>query len=470
MIKNILIALISSVISCIAIFYVPLSLLLLFLVFFTFVVLLLKSFFYGYSFIIFIFWSSFVLNKYIYIQIFNQKADLQFLIVLILVLFFPFTKYFHKLSNIYKKNKYVVSAFICFIIISSISTYISSTPYSLETKFLLMSTVEIFRYIAWLTIFIISIYVFQNSENRQKFLQYVSVFVILISIAALTEYLVGYNLFIKDAQEYGVRIDDSVLILTRAKAVFNHPNMLGTFLILTFPLLVFNILNEKRFKNKILPIVAVGILPLALLVTFSRTAWITALLIVITMFLIFIRNKNYYLILLSIAFIIVAAILIFNNKSLSPEINIRLQADAAVTGRMLIWKGLWEKTKDRKLVGYGLYSTESYLSKQIVGRPMAAHSDHLKALVESGYIGFIAYASIFMALVFKYLRIWIKSKGLINIFALIVIFSYLFAASSTMNWEFRASFFFVILAFIENISREQQLINSQKINTNTVPV
>lgn len=456
MINAILIGLASSIISLFAVFSIPANLIILSIIFLSFIILFWKNPFYGFLFILLIFWVSFSLSEYTRIPFYNFNFDIQYFIILISSAAFIFVTYNNKLSAVLANNKFVISIFVCFLVTLVVSTYFSPSPYSWDSKTLLLNANEILKNVSWLILFIGSLYMFQDIKNRQKFSQFISIFVICVSIIALVEYLAGYNFLLKYSPEWGMGMDDSVLIITRTSSVFNHPNNLGSFLAIFFPFLIFHSLYKKKLKQKILPIIALSFLPLALFTTFSRTSWIAAFSTVLLLFFFYFRSKKVYIILL-LAFIgISAAFLLLDNSPLV-KVKSRMQADAAVSNRIDIWKGLWGKSNDRKLLGYGSSSVDTYLSKQIIGSPMEAHNQYLKILVENGYPGLLAYITFFAVLIIKYFKKFIINKNPAGIFTLSIIISYLLMTLTTKAWDFRASFFFVALAFFDNVLSQYEL-------------
>lgn len=455
MIRNIVIASVAFLVTLITIFFTSPDFTIIFLISLVFFTLLIKDPFYGFLFALYVFWTSFALNQYIHIKLMSEIfINAQVLTILILAILFFFIKYIDKLNIFFKKNKFIILPFMCFIIISSVSTFISLVFYNQQIVSVWPSLKEILNSIAWVTLFIISLFMFQNPQNRQKFVQYISIFIICISVIALIEYFTSYNFLKNTSPEMQMGLEDTIISINRATSVFDHPNSLGAFLALFFPLLMFYSLSENKLTKVIHPVIALTILPLALFVTFSRSSWITTILSALFMFLFYLKNKRFYLLLLPLLIGISGFFLL--NESLSSNVTARIQTDTAVSYRMTLWKGLLRKIENKKIIGYGTSSVETYLSKQVIGTQMFAHNEHLKVLVENGYLGFAAYISIFLAFIVKYLNQWIKNKNPANIFALIVIFGYLLMATTTNTWYFKASFFFVILAFFDNVSSEQK--------------
>jgi len=176
----------------------------------------------------------------------------------------------------------------------------------------------------------------------------------------------------------------SVSELLRAYATFPHPNVLGGFLAVTLPLIIYKSANDKSTNKKIKifrwSTILLGFI--ALLLTFSRSAWVAGIIgLFILLFLHFRSIKNY----LFIGFVGLLCVLpYFQTLTLENEsVYVRNElSNAAIS----IWK-------TSPIIGVGLGNFLVELPKYYPHREIfflqPVHNIYLLLLSETGIVGFL---------------------------------------------------------------------------------
>ena len=191
---------------------------------------------------------------------------------------------------------------------------------------------------------------------------------------------------------------------------FFYPNSLAFFLVFVIALLLLLAYQAKEKQSKIL----YGTLGIAfffvLLKTYTRGAWMGALVV----FLIFSLFRFRKLLLCGLIFLVL--IYIFApTLQLQERIGdiVRLEPFSSLMWRFRLWKNTMPFFFEKPILGHGLSSFQ-VLSRDIQGLSLLpapeAHNDYLKILIETGAIGLIIYISVYLKLLVFNLGICLKSK------------------------------------------------------------
>jgi O-antigen ligase len=180
-------------------------------------------------------------------------------------------------------------------------------------------------------------------------------------------------------------------LMLRAYATFPHPNVLGGFLAVTIPLLIFNfkfsIFNQtKKFLIFDMATIILGII--ALILTFSRSAWVVAVLS--SMYVLFKKRKHVFFPV--ICFSIIFIFFIGNTFGFQDEaVVVRQQLNAAAISMV----------RTSPILGNGLGNFLIQLPDYLVSRQIyflqPVHNIYLLILSETGVVGF----AIFLWVIWK---------------------------------------------------------------------
>lgn len=230
--------------------------------------------------------------------------------------------------------------------------------------------------------------VFESINTRQKiknilFIMFASA--LLVSTAGITQYFTHKDFLRGRTMPFKKRIN----------APFYTPNDLGAYLV---PIAVIS-LNASFvwFKNKALNFI-MKILPLVLLaaiiMTFSRGAWLSLIFGLIFMFSIslLLRNKEAFLIVLLVILIMLLSLPLRRDIPLTKIFDL---SDAGSVDRKGLWTIAWNMIKAKPLFGHGIGTfMHNFKKYNTVGYAHAvsyAHNCYLQIAAETGIFGLGAF-------------------------------------------------------------------------------
>lgn len=200
----------------------------------------------------------------------------------------------------------------------------------------------------------------------------------------------------------GVEPDDSLVDMTldlnknmpgRIYSTYGNPNNFAELLVLTIPLYLAAIFNEKRTKMKLL--VFLFMLPpiLAIAMTYSRSSWIGLVLAL----LLFVTLKNWRL--LPLVLVLGLLALPFLPASIYNRIlSIGVLEDSSTSYRFHIYREFFLLLRDKWLTGVGLGSDVVYDAiksgyPQMANGyyPVHAHNNYVQIWAEMGAVGLLGY-------------------------------------------------------------------------------
>jgi len=117
--------------------------------------------------------------------------------------------------------------------------------------------------------------------------------------------------------------------------------------------------------------------------------------------------------------------------------------DLSLGGRLRIWKAGVKAFMERPIVGHGTSAFKNAVSPYLGYAPQVAHNSFLSVLVEEGLVGFLLYATMFIA-VFLSL---IKLPPLERRFTLVLLAT-IGAAMLPLSWDDRKTAWFVLAALV----------------------
>ncbi len=270
----------------------------------------------------------------------------------------------------------------------------------------------------------------------------------------------------------------------RLTSTFGQPNFLGSFLILTFPLLIAAFKLWLRFWQRILLIV-LGFLEIFILIlTLSRAAWLGFLGFIVFLSIIYLYlKKKKKLILFFIVLIILGISLIFANKnSFNPSKNLLLFRLTSALDfnsptakfRLLYWRAVPEIIKQRPLLGYGqesqyqlftkYYSPESIVYEEINSHPDRAHNEILDTLLTTGILGLLSYLFLMGYVFYRGL----KEKSLLSLVLLSALFAHFIANQFGFPTAATNLYFWLYLALIMVITNKNNEENDYQLNFNVI--
>ncbi|MBQ9267877.1 MAG: O-antigen ligase family protein [Clostridia bacterium] len=295
-----------------------------------------------------------------------------------------------------------------------------------------VSTAESIK-IGMLTIaFILFYFVWINTiSTKEQMRFYLSVFVIAGTVAALYGL---YQYFFGDiySQEW---LDGNMFeeIKMRVYSTFANPNVFGEYLLLVIPFSIMLLIHSKGWFGRLFWLANVGILMLALVLTFSRGCWLG---IIFALFVL--------AILIDKRLIWAGVLLLFIAPFVLPEsimarfTSIGNMADTSTSYRVYIWLGTIAMLKDYFLSGVGLGTSSFnlvyplYAYNDIVAPH--SHSLYLQLFVEYGLVGFIVFVGIIYNFYKETFIAYLKNKNYVTMASIAAITGFLVQSATDYTW------------------------------------
>ncbi|MCL2839169.1 MAG: O-antigen ligase family protein [Defluviitaleaceae bacterium] len=210
----------------------------------------------------------------------------------------------------------------------------------------------------------------------------------LTGLVALYQWLVGYT-----ADDAWVDIAQRADVPFRATSTFGNPNVYGTFLVLVIPIGVALIFYAKHLMLKLCAIGIVGLLMIALGLTFSRGSYL-AVAVGIALFLLILEKR------LIIAYVggVFVSPFILPPAILSRFLSILDFSDTSTMYRFAIYRGTLRLIGDFWMfgIGQGMDAYNRAAPLHSLAGVYAAHSHNLflQVFLETGIVGFITFMSV----------------------------------------------------------------------------
>jgi O-antigen ligase len=227
-------------------------------------------------------------------------------------------------------------------------------------------------------------------------------------------------------------VDDFI----RPQATLRGPNPLGAFLVLPISLLVYSLLKEKRRDPK--TIGALVVIGAAMLLTFSRSAWLAAFFgsfgILLYTFREKLRSTNKKWLALGLASLVLVSVVALDNKTVR-VIVLREEADSSVRLsddiRRSLTKEAWKDVVSNPLGrGPGNAGPVSVLDTNDKGR--IAENYFLQVAQETGWLGLSLFIIIHMLLLKK---LWDLRSNSLALVAFTSLCGLIFANLTLHTWS-----------------------------------
>ncbi len=239
----------------------------------------------------------------------------------------------------------------------------------------------------------------QNSITSRKALDFLIDGIIFF--ATLVALYGCYQYIFKTGYQSAAWVDSNMFseISFRITSTLGNPNMLGQFFILVIPFAGANLLRAKNWTARGYYFGCCGILCVAMLLTFSRGAWL-GLLIAGAVFVLLLNPK--LLLLTPVA--LIALYFILPESIILRFTSIGNMSDASTSYRVYIWMGVIEMLKDYWICGIGPGDAAFNLIYPIYGYSAVvsphAHNLFLQIVCDAGISALV----IFCAILFQYFR------------------------------------------------------------------
>ncbi|MTI46832.1 MAG: O-antigen ligase family protein [Firmicutes bacterium] len=206
----------------------------------------------------------------------------------------------------------------------------------------------------------------------------------------------------------------------RIASIASNPNTLGIILMFSQLSTIFLLKTRKIDRIKFILLFAFQIF--ALLLTQSRGAIITSIIMIILFTYFSTKNRVRYVLFLIVIIVISVVLLVTFNQ----DISILSRFDEGLSGRDQAWKIIISRITQNPFMGVG-FGVSSLAYLEDLG--IKAHNVYLNTMIEIGFFGFVLFISIWMlALIKSFINIKRKDLSLkhINILIFSIMFSLLF--------------------------------------------
>lgn len=289
---------------------------------------------------------------------------------------------------------------------------------------------------------------FKNTNNKYKFRKY---FIVAILISFIMPIIFGFYQFIFNAGYVGPEG------LNRLFGTFTHPNIFSFTLLFSFFILV--VLYTKDFtkkneKERKLIFWLILIILFLLINTFTRSAWIGAIIFICLWLILYRKNKIFRIIYYICAFSFLTFLVInytplkyydFNNIDFVRRITTSETSVSSSEWRLNSWKQMSIYVYESPIIGFGLDTYRTLREKQIYSSvyedPYYAHNDYYQILIELGIVGLFFYINLLLQTFYKIYKKYLQKKDkalILSLFGIIIIFCIGFVdniiMSTSLQW------------------------------------
>lgn len=280
--------------------------------------------------------------------------------------------------------KDVIRLFAVFVFFAAASVIINVVP--------LAVSVDAVRVIFQPMLFAaVTMYLMDDEKTQKTFLRLLIVSTVLIAAFGIVQYILKLDLGLwKHAKDTGQ---------FRITSIFSNPNALGSYFNMVLAFTVPAILFGRSIKGRLLCIGASGVIFVALLLTFSRSAWIAF--VAMMLYFVFVWNKKWLLAVPVVAaampFVMPASVINRFANLLDPT----YYQMSSEYGRLAFWGTALEKISENPLIGVGLGTFgDSVPLRHNIPFSTWVDNHYLKMGAEIGLPGMLAFIGLLLALFF----------------------------------------------------------------------
>ena len=218
---------------------------------------------------------------------------------------------------------------------------------------------------------------------------------VIVSLVGVMQYVMGYAVADWLDTSYFGDIDGRVVSL------FENPNVLAVYLVMSLPLLLTKLSQAGNRREKLLALLSVAALITCAVLTWSRGAWVAILVSVAVMGLI--NNRNTFKWLIALGAVAPVFAFLLPRTVVKRFLSIGDLADSSSYYRVYTWRGTLRAIADHfwSGAGYGMSAyAEIYPQYAYAGIEAAIHSHNLflQILFSTGIFGLV----IFLAVIFLF--------------------------------------------------------------------
>jgi O-antigen ligase len=238
----------------------------------------------------------------------------------------------------------------------------------------------------------------RTRENCRYAMTALAITLVVVSVFGVAQYILGR---VGSASSW---LDSEMFsyIPGRVTAFFDNPNMLGSYMVLVFPLLIALAMYTRGIKKRFLAFLSVIISLFCLAWTWSRGAWLGFIVGTTLFFLIF--SYKTLAVLLGIGLTAPLLGYVLPEGIVGRFMSIGNLADSSTFYRVLTWRGVLGMLREAWVGGIGvgqaafeqLYPAFAYAGTELVPH---AHNLAMQVLIETGISGLVILAIIILLFV-----------------------------------------------------------------------
>jgi putative inorganic carbon (HCO3(-)) transporter len=262
-------------------------------------------------------------------------------------------------------------------------------------------------YSAFLCCYFLAASLLRSREWIRRMVGALTISCVLVALLGLLQYLLS---------DLGARYLDLSLFADLGGRVFStmqNPNMLAEYLILLLPLLFALVAMPGRPLRSFGMLLATGVVVCCLILTWSRGAWLGALVGWLLLLLLMGHRSLSYLLLSALP--VAAGLHYLPEKMLRRFGSIGSAADSSIRYRVYLWDGVGNMLRDHWFAGVGVGESafcEVYSQYALPGIATAMHSHnlYLQLLCELGVSGLAVFVTV-MVLFVCYALSYVTGRG-----------------------------------------------------------
>ncbi|MDD5527473.1 MAG: O-antigen ligase family protein [Patescibacteria group bacterium] len=252
---------------------------------------------------------------------------------------------------------------------------------------------ELLRLLSTMLIFFASFILIESNRDLADLIKVIIVSALIPSLVAVYQYFTKTGLTVPFEGVYN-----------RVFGTFAHPNLLAFYLLLVLALcFVIFLVSDKKKISVLLYASAAGLFLITLAFTYTRSAWLGLLILVIMLGITRYRK-----------FLIIALLFLSLSYFSIEQINARVQSFAnndpssSIQWRLQLWQDSFGYFLQKPLLGYGVGTSNEIILQNRgpqAGSP-DAHNDYLRIALDAGLIGLFGFLFLIIALLSSLIKIY----------------------------------------------------------------
>ncbi|MDY7076291.1 MAG: O-antigen ligase family protein [Chloroflexota bacterium] len=244
-----------------------------------------------------------------------------------------------------------------------------------------------------------------KQQNLDKVLRAVLIFGVYAGLYAIYENQTGIILFRKSETSFVMYADSGLHIL---RGLLDRSDHFGALFSMVIPVNFYLYLEAPNRIRKFLYTITLGILLVAIYLTYKRTAWLALVVILLVIQWFYPQFRRLFFILLLVALVVLGAT--WNTVGQSVVVTDRIGSNSStIEARTDGWKAAINLWARNPLFGYGL-GNYGAVAKRAGVDDTALENEHLSILFGAGLIGFVPYSAWLLSILRDSIRLFRRKR------------------------------------------------------------